>query len=196
MHHTFPCNCLIFTSINPHTTPHWQAYNLPADNEISERVGSSIIKPPKRSDVRINGQYFICQPNPPIFSSYLPRKSHFYSPFKRLLSSTHKSTTSTIITLISNRSVTICIHNPPSLPSHSTFYPLPTITPRDEVDRLLTSFSYPPHSFLFYSFNLYYFANPSSRRLRWRVAWRLPFFGTLLPTVQTSSSPNFPLRIV
>jgi hypothetical protein len=73
-------------------------------------------------------------------------------------------------------SFTICIHNPPSLPSHSTFYPLPAITPRDEVDRLITSFSYPPHSFLFYSFNLYYFANPSSRRLCWRVAWRLPFF--------------------
>jgi len=175
MHHTFPCNFLIFTSIKPTTYHTGRQYNLPANNEITERVGSSIIKPPKHSDVRINGQYFTCQPNPlfclrlssgraisipiqatPFFSSYTYHIHNYY---------TH-----------SNRSVTICIHNPPSLPSHSTFYPLPAITPRDEVDRLITSFSYPPHSFLFYSFNLYYFANPSSRRLRWRVAWRLPFF--------------------
>ena len=105
-----------------------------------------------------------------------PQEEPFLSLFKRLLSSAHTPTTSTIITLIptvlSLYAFTIHHHYPRIL----HFYPLPAITPRDEVDRLITSFSYPPHSFLFYSFNLYYFANPSSRRLRWRVAWRLPFF--------------------
>jgi hypothetical protein len=166
---------LQFSHLHFHqTTTHHtgRQYNLPANNEITERVGSSIIKPPKHSDVRINGQYFTCQPNPlcllspgraisipiqatPFFSSYTYHINNYY---------TH-----------SNRSVTICIHNPPSLPAFY-IYPIPAITPRDEIDRLIISFSYPPHSFLFYSFNLYYFANPSSRRLRWRVAWRLPSF--------------------
>jgi hypothetical protein len=122
-------------------TAHWQAYNLPEDNETG-RVGSSIIELQKRNDVRINGQSFF-QPaelsrlSPGGAKSILIQATPFFNSY-------------TIITLIPNRSVTICIHHPPSLPSHFTFYPLPAITPRDEVDRLISSFSYPPHSFLFY----------------------------------------------
>jgi hypothetical protein len=126
LHH--PCITLslaivsFFIAHNTHHTPHWQAYQLPEDNEIIGRVGSSIIKPLKHSDVRINGQSFVCLPNPLFVLCLRP----FLSPFKRFLSSTQYTYHIQDYYTHSKCSVTICIHHPPSLPSHSTFFlPIP-----------------------------------------------------------------------
>jgi len=94
-------------------TAHWQAYNLPEDNEITGRVGSSIIELQKRNDVRINGQSFF-QPaelsrlSPggaksipiqatPFFNSYTYHIHHYYTHSKPFCHYMHSS--STIITL-------------------------------------------------------------------------------------------------
>jgi len=74
MHHTFPCNCLIFPS-RTHHTPHTQTHTHTLagtppteNNEIIGRVGSSIIKLPKHNDVQVNGQYFFLPAEPSLFS--------------------------------------------------------------------------------------------------------------------------------
>lgn len=160
---------------------------LPTKDDIIERVGSSIIKFPKHNDVRIKGQCIFCLPNPLLSVSCSGRAISI--PFKRLPSSPHTPTTYTTITLIPTV-LSLCIHHPPSLPSHLQFthsLQAPHATRSTDSSHHLVT----PHSFLLYFFNLYYFSNSSSRRLSWRVAWWLPIFWDPLPTVQTSSFSTF-----
>lgn len=133
--------------------------------------------PKAHNDVRINGQSFSCLPNP-LFSLSLAQEEPFLFPFKRLLSPPHTHTTSTTITLIPTvlSLYAFIIHH--HYPRILHFTHSPQAPPRDKVDRLITSFSYPAFVLILF-FNLYYFSNSSSRRLSWRVAWRLPIFGTL-----------------
>jgi len=146
MHHTFPCNRLIFPSHTTHTT---LAGTPPTENEIIGRVGSSIIKLPKHNDVRINGQYSFLPAEPSLFF-FVPHLGRAISiliqaiPF--FISYTYH-----IHAYYTHSSRSVTMHSSSTIITLA-FYILPTphITPRDVVDRFSTSFSYLPHSFLFY----------------------------------------------
>jgi len=152
MHHTSPCNCLNFPFLHSLYTTlagilRWR--DIWEGRLIHHQLQKHI-------DVRINGQYFFLPAELSLVSS-LPQEEPIYL-FKRLLHIIH----SAIITLIPTV-LSLCIHHPPSLPSHFTIYRsrnYSTRRGRQAYHHFI--FSYLSHSFLFY-FSIYTtFFHPSS----------------------------------